>query len=118
VCAERAANRPGDESSGGRRKGLLIDAVADVLPEAVLRRKKTSFPVDPHPGYERLLRTQFREELADPGSRLAPLLDRTATMELLERPRPPVGFWRQVDTMSFWLQTAEWLRIHQVRLEV
>ena len=69
------------KNAGGRRKGLLIDAVADLLPEAVLKRKKTSFPVDPHPGCGRLLRTQLRDELADPGSRSAPLLDRTAMID-------------------------------------
>ncbi|WP_143254479.1 asparagine synthase (glutamine-hydrolyzing) [Amycolatopsis azurea] len=106
------------KTAGGRVKGLLTDAAADLLPEAVLKRKKTSFPVDPHPGYERLLRGQLRDELADPGSRLAPLLDPVATVGLLERSRPATGVWRQVDTISFWLQTAEWMRSHQVTVDV
>lgn len=38
--------------------------------------------------------------------------------ELLDRPGPAVGVWRSVDTISFWLQTAEWLRIHDVTLEI
>ncbi|KNB50663.1 asparagine synthase (glutamine-hydrolyzing) [Streptomyces caatingaensis] len=100
----------------GRVKGLLCDAMAGAVPEEVLRRRKTSFPVNVHPGYEAALRTELRDELASPASPLTPLLDRPAVDALLRDGAPPRGVWRTADTFATLLQIAEWLRVYRVSL--
>ncbi|MGW3950414.1 asparagine synthase (glutamine-hydrolyzing) [Streptomyces sp. NPDC004752] len=104
------------KSPGGRVKGLLRDAMAGALPDHVLERRKTSFPVNVHPDYEAGLREQMRAELSDRDSALAPLVDRAALLALLDRPCDSPGMWRVRDTLALLLQTAEWLRIYRVVL--
>ncbi|MBH1937348.1 hypothetical protein I5Q34_24280 [Streptomyces sp. AV19] len=104
------------KAPGGLVKGLLCDAMAGAVPEEVLRRRKTSFPVDAHPGYESALREELRAEPADPGSPLAPLVDRRALESLLRRGAPPRGVWRTADTFATLLQIAAWLRVYRVGL--
>ncbi|MFC3890658.1 asparagine synthase (glutamine-hydrolyzing) [Lentzea rhizosphaerae] len=104
------------KSTEGRVKSLLRDAVADLLPTAVLDRKKTSFPVSQHPAYEQTLRQQMRAELADSNSPLLPLVRRQAVLDLLEGPLGAQGMWRSADTLSLLLQIAEWVRTYNIRI--
>ncbi|WP_159928833.1 MULTISPECIES: asparagine synthase (glutamine-hydrolyzing) [Nocardia] len=104
------------KTSDGRVKGLLRNAVADLLPAPVLDRKKTSFPVSQHPAYEQTLREEMRAELADPNSPLLPLVRREAVLDLLAGPPGQQGMWRSADTLSLLLQIAEWLRVYHISI--
>ncbi|WP_279580108.1 asparagine synthase (glutamine-hydrolyzing) [Fodinicola feengrottensis] len=105
------------KAADGRIKGLLRDAVADLLPAAVLNRKKTSFPVSQNPAYEQALREEMRAELADPQSALRPLVRPAAVLDLVAGEQQEQAMWRSADTLSFLLQVAEWLRVYNVRIE-
>ncbi|WP_028923631.1 asparagine synthase (glutamine-hydrolyzing) [Pseudonocardia acaciae] len=100
----------------GRNKGLLRAAVSDLLPAAVLNRRKTSFPVTHHPGYRAALAELMSAELADPNSPLDPLIDRAAVRALVRGRAEPAGWWRASDTLASLLQIAFWLRHYRVRL--
>ncbi|MGW4328874.1 asparagine synthase (glutamine-hydrolyzing) [Nocardia sp. NPDC004573] len=104
------------KTADGRVKGLLRNAVADLLPTPVLDRKKTSFPVSQHPAYEQALRQETRAELADPDSPILPLVRREAVLDLLAGPLGAQGMWRSADTLSFLLQIAEWLRVYHISI--
>ncbi|MFD7551081.1 asparagine synthase (glutamine-hydrolyzing) [Streptomyces sp. NPDC059578] len=58
-------------NAGGREKGVLRDAVADLLPPGVLERRKSPYPTTPDPDYSRQLDRQLTEVLADPPDGLA-----------------------------------------------
>ncbi|GAA2252926.1 asparagine synthase (glutamine-hydrolyzing) [Streptomyces amakusaensis] len=53
-------------NAGGREKGVLRDAVKDLLPVGVLERKKSPYPTTPDPDYSRQLEEQFANVVADP----------------------------------------------------
>ncbi|MGW3294199.1 asparagine synthase (glutamine-hydrolyzing) [Streptomyces xiamenensis] len=53
-------------NAGGREKGVLRDAVRDLLPASVVDRKKSPYPTSPDPAYARLLQEHLSTVLADP----------------------------------------------------
>lgn len=61
----------GIHNAGGREKGVLRDAVRDLLPVGVLERKKSPYPTTPDPDYSRKLEQQVASVLADPPDGLA-----------------------------------------------
>lgn len=58
----------------GREKSLLRAATADLLPQSVVQRVKSPYPVIQDPAYDRMLRTQFTAVLNDRNAAVAPLL--------------------------------------------
>ncbi|MEU4245613.1 asparagine synthase (glutamine-hydrolyzing) [Actinoplanes sp. NPDC026619] len=70
----------------GRPKSLLRAAVADLLPESVLRRPKTPYPATQNPAYAAALRAELAEVLADPDAPVRPLLDLRKAQRWAENP--------------------------------
>ncbi|NYE50586.1 asparagine synthase (glutamine-hydrolyzing) [Spinactinospora alkalitolerans] len=70
----------------GKEKSLLRAAVADLLPDSVVKRVKSPYPTTQDPGYELALRGEMARVLEDPGSPVVPLLDTAAVRTLLESP--------------------------------
>ncbi|WP_405796523.1 asparagine synthase (glutamine-hydrolyzing) [Streptomyces sp. NBC_01506] len=56
----------GIHNAGGREKGVLRDAVRDLLPVGVLERKKSPYPTTPDPDYSHRLEEHVAAVLADP----------------------------------------------------
>ncbi|WP_259453471.1 asparagine synthase (glutamine-hydrolyzing) [Streptomyces ginkgonis] len=52
--------------AGGQEKGVLREAVRDLLPASVVDRRKSPYPTSPDPDYARRLRDQLTTVLADP----------------------------------------------------
>jgi asparagine synthase (glutamine-hydrolysing) len=103
----------------GREKSVLRAAVADLVPESVLRRKKSPFPVTQDPGYGQVLREQFDAVVTDPQSPVRPLLDGRAVAELLDARRPiEATGWGERRNVEMVLQLDAWLRRYRVRLDV
>ncbi|MEJ3750904.1 asparagine synthetase B [Actinomycetes bacterium KLBMP 9797] len=71
---------------GGIEKGLLRAAVADLLPDEVVRRKQSATPVSKHPAYARRLQDELKVMLAEPSAPVRPLLDVAAATELANQP--------------------------------
>jgi asparagine synthase (glutamine-hydrolysing) len=93
----------------GREKSLLRGAVADVLPQSVLRRTKSPYPATQNVSYEKALRDRLGEIVTDPAALVQPYLDLPAVHEALNRPlghaslqRDRVGLERAV-AINDWL---------------
>lgn len=68
----------------GREKGLLRLALAGVLPEDVLERRKSPYPKTHNPSYLAAVRNLLREILADPSSPLLQLIDTATVRSMVE----------------------------------
>ncbi len=101
---------------GDIEKGLLRAAVADMLPQAVVRRPQSATPVSKHPAYARRLQEHFTAILADPASPVLPLIDLQAAARLADSPDELLKnrlSRADVDTV---LQLNLWLDHYRVRL--
>ncbi|MGQ9778597.1 MAG: asparagine synthase (glutamine-hydrolyzing) [Bacillota bacterium] len=107
---------------GGEAKGLLRRALRGLLPEPVLRRRKSPYPKTHHPAYLRLVRDGFARLLEDPSSPLIPLLDREAAEELVRTNGAafePAWFGQLMggaQIFAYLIQVDAWLREYGVRL--
>jgi len=100
----------------GREKGLLRHAVGDLLPDAVLNRKKSPYPKTFDPRYEQLV-TGKLQELLITDSPVWYLVSRGKVRELLkfESSWPWYGqLMRRPQTMAYLLQLDFWLRHYHV----
>ena len=101
----------------GVEKALLREAVADLLPEAVVRRAKSPFPITQDPAYGQLLRDRLAAVVDDPTSPVRPLLDTGRAGELLSTGEPiPVQGWGDRRNVEMVLELDAWLRHYRVRL--
>ncbi|HEY8374623.1 MAG TPA: asparagine synthase (glutamine-hydrolyzing) [Pseudonocardiaceae bacterium] len=107
------------KTADGMEKSVLRAAVADLLPDSVLNRRKSPFPVTQDPDYGQVLREQFDAVVTDPNSPVRPLLNETATAELLAARRPiEATGWGERRNVEMVLQLDAWLRKYRVRLEL
>ena len=68
----------------GAEKALLREAMRDVLPEEIYRRKKSPYPKTHSPRYERAVLDLLKKRLARPDSRLAEMVDPLKLGSLIE----------------------------------
>lgn len=101
----------------GKEKGLLREAVKDLLPHQVLYRKKSPYPKTHHPEYERIVSDRLNSLLNDKASRLFMLLSREALETYINDP----GVWpwygqlmTRPQTMAYFLQLHFWLEYYQI----
>ncbi len=104
----------------GREKGLLRCAVADLLPEEVLHRKKSPYPKTFDPRYEALL-SERMGILFQMDSPLWSMVDPVQLRELTQNP----GKWpwygqlmRRPQMMAYFLQMDFWLRKYQIDVRI
>ncbi|MDH6113748.1 asparagine synthase (glutamine-hydrolyzing) [Kitasatospora sp. MAP12-15] len=104
----------------GQEKSLLRTAVADLLPEQVLNRRKSAYPTTQDAVYGELVRARFAELAADCGSAVAPLLDEQATAAALAADGAPQGpfAWVERASMEMMIQLDTWLTEYQVDLRL
>ncbi|MBR4290272.1 MAG: asparagine synthase (glutamine-hydrolyzing) [Oscillospiraceae bacterium] len=101
----------------GKEKGLLRIAMADMLPQEVLWRKKSPYPKTFDPRYTKLVSQRLEHVLADTRAPLFHLVERGAVRALLkdEQPWPWYGqLMRSPQTIAYFLQLDFWLRAYQV----
>ncbi len=102
----------------GREKGLLRQAMAGILPEEVLWRKKSPYPKTFHPQYLEAVSSRLEALLADPHAPVFDLVDRQAARGLLnaEYAWPWYGQLMKVpQTICYLLQIDIWMRKYHVR---
>ena len=100
----------------GREKGLLRQAVADLLPPQVLHRKKSPYPKTFDPKYEDLV-TQRLNTLFAEDAPLWQILRKEKVTQLLSQPTqwPWYGqLMRRPQTIAYFLQLDHWLKHYQV----
>ncbi|MHB1404152.1 MAG: asparagine synthase (glutamine-hydrolyzing) [Desulfitobacteriaceae bacterium] len=109
----------------GREKGLLRQALAGILPEDVLWRRKSPYPKTHNPVYLEKVRLWLSEILADSNSPLRPLLNVPALKELIKTSssipsgRPWFGQLMDLPQLfAYLIQTDLWLREYRVSLSL
>lgn len=101
---------------GPAPKGLLREALQDLLPDAVRLRKKNPFPKTFHPRYIARIQAMARNRLQDPSTPLFEWIDRTAftrTVETLSGGEPFPWFGQLLGApqfVAYLLTVDEWLR--------
>lgn len=100
----------------GHEKGLLRQAMKDLLPEEVLWRKKSPYPKTFDPRYTQIVTSRL-EALLQEDAPLFYLVSREEVRKLLEResPWPWYGqLMRLPQTAAYLLQIDFWLRHYQI----
>ena len=100
----------------GREKGLLRHAVADLLPEEILTRKKSPYPKTFDPRFTALMESRL-QHIMEEDSPLWQLVSKQALRRMLseESNWPWYGqLMRRPQTIGYFLQLDHWLKHYQV----
>lgn len=103
----------------GREKGLLREAVKDLLPERVVYRKKSPYPKTHHPRYAALIKDAVASLLERPDSALFSLVSREALVKLLNSDSPCPWYGQLMtgpQTLAYFLQLQFWLDHYQIEI--
>ena len=109
---------------GGQEKGLLRAAVADLLPEPLLKRKKSPYPKTCSPEYTEIVVRRMRALLEDRDAPLWELIDREAIGRLAGSELSPVEtpWFGQLmagpQLLAYLLQVNSWLDTRNVEIRV
>lgn len=121
--AEYAYNIPSEiKFFDGREKGIVRKAMAGVLPDDVLWRKKSPYPKTHNPDYMALMLKRFTRLSAEKDFRLAEILDRGKIAELIETEgRSFTKNWygqlmAAPQLFAYLIQTEFWLRKYDVQI--
>lgn len=98
-----------------REKGILRHALASVLPEDVLTRKKSAYPTFQSPFYEEATRNWTQHILNDSNAPIQPLLDTQIVRQVVEK-KAPLPAMAVVSLYECIIQLNEWLKQYQVTL--
>ena len=91
----------------------------DILPEAIVKRKKSPYPKTWHPAYRDAVAERLREELSDHSSPLHELCCTSALEALLTEDRSLPWYGQLMttpQTIAYFIQMAHWLRTYRVQL--
>ena len=100
----------------GIEKGLLRRVFADVLPEDVVRRKKSAYPTVQHPAYKEATRKWALDIVNNSNAPIQPLLDPRSVRALTENEATsPVILTSLAERI---IQINEWLKHYQVTLSL
>jgi asparagine synthase (glutamine-hydrolysing) len=104
----------------GQEKSLLRAAVADLLPEPVLTRRKSAYPTTQDALYGEFVRSRFVELATDRSAAVAGLLDVEATNAVLAGSSAPEGAfaWVERANMEMVLQLNTWLTEYGVSIRL
>ena len=105
----------------GVEKTLLRDATADLLPEALLHRKKSPYPKTYHPDFEKLLVGRLGQIIDDPNAPIAPLIDRHKAKHFMaahkELGKPWFGqLMAGPQLMAYFIQLNYWMEKYHLTL--
>ncbi|MDQ0762609.1 asparagine synthase (glutamine-hydrolyzing) [Streptomyces canus] len=109
------------KSFDGREKSLLRAAAMDVLPESVVNRTKSPFPVIQDEAYGRALCREMTELVNDPSAPAAEVLNADAVRALVADPSSLASgprAWVARAGAEMLLQLNTWLQTYRVRLEL
>jgi asparagine synthase (glutamine-hydrolysing) len=102
------------KNAGGSVKGLLREAVADLLPHDVVYRPKSAYPTFQDSLYDRHLKARLELLLDDHAAPVFELVDRRQVRTLLESGAKIPGPW--MTGMAYLISVDDWLRAYKVRI--
>ncbi|MFJ4347738.1 asparagine synthase (glutamine-hydrolyzing) [Pseudomonas sp. NPDC089401] len=100
----------------GEEKWLLKQACADILPPAVLQRRKSPYPTSANLAYELFLRERARLLLADGGSPVFQVIDRGRLASELRQPEGYFNSQLRRNNLETALALEAWLRDYRLAL--
>ena len=107
----------------GREKGLLREAMAGLLPEEILHRKKSPYPKTHHPVYLAAVERMLADVLANPAAPVFQIVRRPALEALLRgegEDRANVSWYGQLmtrpQTIAWFVQLNHWLETYRIKL--
>ena len=109
---------------GGQEKGLLRAAMNDLLPQTLLRRKKSPFPKTYHPLYTQLVKETMKIILADPHSPILQLIDKNEITRLMEGDLSPAAspWFGQLmsgpQMLAYLIQINQWMLRYRVEVQL
>jgi asparagine synthase (glutamine-hydrolysing) len=109
------------KSFDGREKSLLRAAVADLLPDDVVNRAKSPYPVTQDPAYGHALCEGMAALLADATAPARPLADTAGVQALIDDPSvldSGMRAWVARANVEMLLGLNDWLRRYGVRVEL
>lgn len=107
-----------------QEKGILRKALAGLLPDEILHRKKSPYPKTYHPAYTEAVVGWLTDILADPEARLFEIFDRSAIEELVisegeSIEEPWFGqLMKGPQLLAYLAQFDYWLRTYEIKLEI
>jgi len=108
----------------GETKGLLREAVGELLPDRLLRRKKSPYPKTCHPQYTRLVCAQIEQLAKDDDAPIWAVCDRDAVLTLARGDLSParMPWYGQLmagpQMLAYLLQVDMWLRLCGAQIEL
>ncbi|KEO84638.1 asparagine synthase (glutamine-hydrolyzing) [Tumebacillus flagellatus] len=103
--------------AGGVEKGLLREAFSHVLPEDVVRRRKTAYPVTHNPTYVNGVKQRVREIVEEGTSPIFDLFDRDKVRQAAYYEGPTgSGFVSLKNYYDHIIQMDAWMREYKVSL--
>jgi len=112
----------GIKNYGNREKGLLRLAMQDLLPEEILRRRKSPYPKTHNPQFVNAVTAKLNTILTDPASPLTDLIDKPKVRKMMKAHSSGVNrpwFGQLMDTprmVAFLIQIDLWLREYKIKL--
>jgi asparagine synthase (glutamine-hydrolysing) len=109
---------------GGQEKGLFREAVADLLPEKLLRRTKSPYPKTCSPEFRDIVRGMALRLTEDADAPVFDLIDRRRLKKLAQSELNPVDtpWFGQLmagpQLLGFLWQVNSWLRDRGVQIEL
>lgn len=103
----------------GREKGLLREAMKDLLPERVLERKKNPFPKTHHPLYLKQLRYELSLLLNNENEPIWKILNQDEVQKLMHHEIEKNWYGQLMttpQTIAYFLQINYWLKKYKVRI--
>jgi len=97
-------------------KGLLREAVKDVLPESVVRRKKAAYPTVQDSGYDRAMVGKLQAKASDPASPIRAFLAPEGVERLVAKAQAqPLSEFERILVEST-VRLDEWIARYQVEI--
>ena len=105
----------------GREKGIVRQAVQDLLPDEVVWRKKSPYPKTHNPLYTRLVSEGALKILADKNSIVSGLIDHDFVLELIQNPNSLTEPWygqlmRGPQVLAYLIQLDFWFKENNVQI--
>lgn len=105
----------------GEEKALLRDAFGELLPRALLHRKKSPYPKTYSPVYQKLVTDRFLIMLEDPNAPIRPLIDRERARDFSTAPaqmgRPWFGqLMAGPQLLAYLVQVNTWMERYHISI--
>lgn len=119
---EYAYNIPWEiKALNGREKGLLREAMKNILPNEIVFRKKSPYPKTFNPLYMEIVSKKVKEILDDKNSPINEMLDRNGVMNVIEHPENITSPWygqlmRAPQILAYIIQVDAWFRDYKIKI--